>query len=318
MFGLQMLDVAIGLIFIYLLLSLVCTASNELIAGLLNSRAKNLSRAIQNLLKDNGFPDLEKSFYQHPLVKSLYIPATKPSFVSENFYARSLTRRFFENQARPSYIPPKTFALAILDIVAPGNPGGAKSIDDVRTKVGELGNDSDLGKVFQILLDQSGSDVKTLTDNVETWFNEAMERAAGWYKRKTQLVIIPLSFAIVIVANADTIQITKAISNNPSLRQALVAEAQELAKAESLPEPSAAPREQIEKNKAKLEELGVPLGWDSRPEGFGAWVQKIFGLLLTALAVSLGAPFWFDLLKKVINIRATGLAPGEKNEPPKK
>jgi hypothetical protein len=45
-------------------------------------------------------------------------------------------------------------------------------------------------------------------------------------------------------------------------------------------------------------------------------VSKLVGFLLTAFALSLGAPFWFDTLNKLINIRTAGRAPDEKPKNP--
>jgi hypothetical protein len=52
-----------------------------------------------------------------------------------------------------------------------------------------------------------------------------------------------------------------------------------------------------------------PIGWGELPEGGGGWLLKILGCLWTGLALSLGAPFWFDLLQKFVNLRAAGTKP---------
>ena len=61
----------------------------------------------------------------------------------------------------------------------------------------------------------------------------------------------------------------------------------------------------------EVQEFGVPLGWshDTSPHNV-CWdgVGKMLGLLVTAFALSLGAPFWFDLLGKVSNLRGAGPA----------
>jgi hypothetical protein len=44
---------------------------------------------------------------------------------------------------------------------------------------------------------------------------------------------------------------------------------------------------------------------------FSGWALKIFGILITGIAAAQGAPFWFDVLKKLINIRMTGANPIE-------
>ena len=50
MFGSTVLEVGIGMILVYLMVSLVCTAANEALASVLGWRAKNLKEGIRNLL----------------------------------------------------------------------------------------------------------------------------------------------------------------------------------------------------------------------------------------------------------------------------
>ncbi len=82
------------------------------------------------------------------------------------------------------------------------------------------------------------------------------------------------------------------------------------------PEPTAAPtasatvQERLQAL-AALQDLGLPIGWRGLPQGAGAWLFKILGLAVTAIAVSFGAPFWFDLLNKLVNLRQTGKKPDE-------
>ena len=130
MFGLQIIDIAVGLIFIYLILALTCTAVNELIAGWLDRRTNNLVQGIRNLLSDpkvkdkapggNADATLVDSFYSHPLIKALE-----------------------ENGTKPSYIPSRTFALTLLDLISPGG-SESKTIKDIRDAVQALPADSSL------------------------------------------------------------------------------------------------------------------------------------------------------------------------------
>jgi hypothetical protein len=117
MFNSTILDVAIGLVFVYLLLSLMCSAANELIELLLKKRAIDLERGIRELLapgSDSGSPDVVKALYNHPLVNSLFGGKYEESRI-ENTAKRKLFRT-----ALPSYIPARTFALALMDLVLPG------------------------------------------------------------------------------------------------------------------------------------------------------------------------------------------------------
>jgi hypothetical protein len=319
MFGLQILDIAIGLIFVYLLLALICTTISELLAGLLNRRSRNLFIGIRGLLEDEavrlknpqdrshpkgkGLVDL---FYTHPLIKALHG-----------------RRMWGEGKSKPSYIPSRTFALALLDIIGPANPDTDRNIDDIRAAIKKLPADSDIRRTLLILLDEAKSDLGKLQESVEAWFNNAMDRASGWYKRRTQVIVFVIAVVVTSAVNADTIQIAKTLANDSALREALVAQAQEFAKnppqasqgAGGQPQSASAAgaalshADIIKENAMTLQNLGLKLGWQDESQARIDWVNKIFGLLLTALAVSMGAPFWFDTLNRIIAVRATGKPP---------
>lgn len=117
MFNLTILEVAIGLVFIYLLLSLLCSAANEIVELLLKKRAIDLERGIRELLdpaSKTGRSDSVKEFYNHPLVNSLFSGKYEKSRIG-NFVARKVLRTKL-----PSYIPARTFALALMDLILPG------------------------------------------------------------------------------------------------------------------------------------------------------------------------------------------------------
>ncbi len=308
MFGMQTLDIAIGLIFIYLMLALTCTAINELIAGWFDRRSKNLIMGIRNLLEDSTDNKRASSvkdetglvgrFYSHPLIRSLE-----------------------EKGAPPSYIPSRTFALTVLDLIAPSNPDGPKTIADIRAALEKLPQDSNLRRSLLVLLDESGDDLKRAQANLEIWFNNAMDRVSGWYKKRTQTITLFIALFVVAAVNADTIRISRALSNDEALREALVAQAQEYVKTSPQAGASTAadsPQKRIEASVQELKQLGIPLGYrgDEPSRDFNWWLSKILGLLLTAAAASLGAPFWFDLLNKFINVRAAGKSPDEMAKPP--
>ena len=317
MFGSPILDVVAGMVFIYLLLSIICTAANEIIASLFSLRARNLAQGIANLLADKQIKGLDNLFYDHPLIKSLY-----------------------RGKRKPSYIPDHTFALALLDGIASFEfkRKGEQAISQIREAVSKLEDDSELKRTLSIFLTQAGDDFSKLQTSIETWFNDSMTRAAGWYKRKSQFITIILAVLLVGATNADTLTIVKKLYNDPVLRAVVVAQAQvfaeqqpgvEAANPETKPEPSPlgssgdqgslVPSEPIThaagnanetfmQTLAIFQQLGLPLGWASAPKK-EEWVNKLIGLLLTALAISLGAPFWFDILNKITKIRSTGAEP---------
>jgi hypothetical protein len=124
-----------------------------------------------------------------------------------------------------------------------------------------------------------------------------------------------LACLLTILVNADTVMIVNALSRDTTLRASIVAAAQEAAK-QPVPQGSGNSFETIKTLQGQINALQLPIGWsmgadDQRrpPKSLGEAFMKLVGLSLTAFAVSLGAPFWFDLLNKLVNIRAAGKPP---------
>lgn len=318
MFGSTIVDVAIGVVFVYLLLGLVVTAGTELIASWLNWRAKNLRAGLQRLLD----PALAQELYNHPMIEKLS-----------------------KSDRGPSYIPSEMFALALVDVIANLRPAGGQPPKDLTSLIGNVA-DPDVRRVLSLLAAEAGSDGQKLKENLEKWFNTSMDRVAGWYKRKTQVVNVTLAIVFTVAVNADSIVIVRSLSNDSALRAALVAQAQTLVKETPAPSQTGQPGTgqsptvgDVEQRITKLTTLGIPVGWtDDTGDGLRRWPgwlpgekgtaswaatwrdtvrYHFLGWALTALAASLGAPFWFDILNKIITIRSAGKVPEEKLQPAK-
>lgn len=290
MFGSAILDVAIGLVFVYLLLSFIVTAAQELLETFIKLRAAHLAKGIEKLLGS----DIAKQFFDNPMIKGF-----------------SPDKWFGAGTRKPSYIPSRAFAATVLDILARADVAGPRTLDKVRAGINNL-KDDDLKKSLSVLLEEGQHKLETFEAQLEGWFNGQMERVSGWYKRKAQLVTVAIGLVIAAGMNADSIAIVKTLSSDSSLRAALVAEAQErakqpLASAGQIDEHIAAVQGSI----TKIQGLGLPIGfiWSAKHID---WAQAIPGWVLTAFAISLGAPFWFDMLNKVVSIRSSGRAPDEK------
>jgi hypothetical protein len=320
-----MLDVAIGLIFVYLLLSLLCTTVTEALEQGFKYRAYYLRIGIEKLLF-GGNASLRDALYAHPLVKSLYTETKLPALV---------------RTTGPSYIPGRQFVLALLDIVAaPDNAQHAAGsavrmqdvIDGLTRNEGRL--PAPLVGALRTLIADAGQDLEKVKTGVEQWFNGAMDRVAGWYKRRSQTVALVIGLAVAVVMNADTLEMIRTLSNDAAVRASLVAAAQGYAEANRpasnpippgttaplAPDVAAAVKRQSDHTIAQLGGLGLPLGW-RRPGADDVW-SHLLGWLMTGFALSLGAPFWFDLLNKFMVVRATvkphekSLAEGSKDEQP--
>lgn len=319
MFGSMILETAIGLILIYLVLSLVCTALNEVLSQMFRMRANNLAQGIGNILADPDAQGLAKALYEHPLIKT-----------------------FYRSTRKPSYIPPHTFAMTLTDIVSANGDSA-----DLQTAIDKLDN-PEVKRVLSVLLKSAGGNLEKWHHEIETWFNDAMDRVSGWYKRKTQLMTLSVAFSVVVLTNADTVMLANHLARDTVLRSALVAQAEGMANQSSLdtqislptaitPQdgeqpsaedvPPASAFSNLEQNLSALHGLGLPIGWSGKradpynpvnPRDFPGtpleFFNKFLGLLITTLAISLGAPFWFDLLNRFVNIRAVGKVPGAKRK----
>lgn len=318
MFGSVALDVAIGLILLYFLLAVLVSTLNEFLAAFADTRAKNLEIGLRNLLQGNdhaGQP-LIAAFYNHALIQSMH------------------TRRFFFAPAagagkKPSYIPAAIFRSALEDLVLPASAAGPRSLQALRESVDKLppGLTKD---VLQELLTEAGVGVADLAKAraaIEDWFDDAMDRVSGWYKRQVQLIILVIAVIIAAALNADTFEIANTLVHNPETRAFAVATAEQLAKSAPAPTKPPAPGTAAAPSANKLQEaltglteaqlpLGWRNGWDDVRAAFGdlaTFLRKFFGLAITGVAVSLGAPFWFDLLGKLVSLR-TAVKPKKADE----
>jgi len=302
MFGSTTLDIALGITFLYLLLSLVVTAVQEVIETLIKLRAAHLAKGIEKLLGSS----MATSFFANPLIKAF-----------------SPNQWFGPGTRKPSYIPSRAFAVTVLDLIAPAKISDVRKIDDVRTGVSKL-PDGDLRRSLTLLMDESEQRLDAFEHALEGWFNGQMDRVTGWYKRKVQLIVMAIAFVITVGLNADSIAIVKRLSNDSALRASLVTLAQEEAKkplatgGQSRPSQGQTADEltnelgtrvtAVQDGLNKVQGLGVAIGFGWKSKDFD-WRTAIPGWLLTAFAISLGAPFWFDMLNKVISIRSAGKAP---------
>ncbi|HYW73264.1 MAG TPA: hypothetical protein VE961_19745 [Pyrinomonadaceae bacterium] len=402
MFGSSIIDIAIGMVFVYLLLSLICSAGNEIFERLMKNRAQDLENGIKEMLKN---PDLVKQLYEHPLVNSL----------------------FFDNYASgaknlPSYIPSRNFAMALMDLIGPGAAKAATAAESASAEaaMAELraalkANTTlpdGVKKALTTFADASPTPAK-VRENIENWFDSSMDRVSGFYKRRSQKIILILGLLVTIALNVDSIVIMRVLSTDRTMRDSLVAAAGEYAKsnptppvnpaantssstspggasseskpaansnsnqtaanntngsaaknANSSPRASTAnanaanvnappaspspgapivsvkpipmaagstcntPECRVKENLNQIEQLGLPIGWNRQIRNppdprsiyvpWGQWLMRVIGWLITALALSLGAPFWFDVLNKFMVVRST-VKPKEKSqdEPPK-
>lgn len=311
------LNVLIGVVFVFLLFSLLVSALNEIILSTLDKRADFLKEGLRELLQN---PQRVSDFLGHGLIDAL-------------------SRKTGGN---PSYIGKDPFVAAVLDLIKPANPTEVRTIADFQTAVAALPNDK-FRQSLSAILDGADNNLEKFKQGLGAWYDHSMERVSGWYTRYAQKWLFALGLIVAIACNVDTIHITQTLSADPKLAVATADQASNFLKTNAASsageaKQDAAALDSMSKNvqteMQSLNALHLPIGWDpDARQRFGVWqpdrkiawpktpavlFSALCGWLLTALAGTLGAPFWFDTLNRFVNIRGNGRAPNEKDLPTKK
>jgi hypothetical protein len=298
----DILGVAIGIFLVYLLLSLILSTFIDWLARVVGWRAWVLERWLRNLLKDEAGKGMVERIYDHPLISAL----------------------FTETGGKPACIPARSFALALLDVFAPSKEvDEPRDLKEIRKVIKDSGTDAPaIRQALLVLIDEAQGKFERAIENIQAWFDDPGGTATARYRWHIQIAVFIVAFVICSILNLDTIMIAGELWRQPALREAAVAVAEDLASDPTSAESdSAGTRMQMQAKDflGKLGEARIPVGWcqtceekDPRrfPKTGQGWLLKVLGILATTLSASLGAPFWFDLLRKIIGIRESLKRPG--------
>jgi hypothetical protein len=291
----SVIQVVIGLIFVWVTLALITSQIQEWIASIMKWRSSMLENAIGNIL---GNPELQKQFYEHPLIKGLYTNSgkRKPSGIPNDKFALVLYEMVIEAGKKTEEIKSSFDALKAFDALKKG----------VENLKGQKGFEQVAGSLNTLLLgieEQADKTLDTATESrkrIEGWFNDSMDRLGGAYKRRVQIVTFIVGILLATFLNADSIAILNKLWREPMLREALVLQASNM----QLPAEGdqQTPTEAVPQYITQLNALSLPFGWgkENRPTTFSGWLQKGIGILLSGIAAAQGAPFWFDLMRKLV------------------
>ena len=325
MFGSAVVEVAIGMVFSFLLLSLVASASNETVSSLFSLRAFTLQQGLKKLLNDATGTQIVKMMYDHPMISALAHPSMGQRAVGK------MLRKDVANL--PPYIPAHTFTTVLMDVmvaaVVPDLPGGRPTgLTEVSNAIASLPEGYDnVKRSLLTLIDTANGDITVARTNIDSWFNDAMERVSGLYKRRVQLLTAGIGLLLCASLNADSLMIADMLYRNSIVRQAIVTAATESVRTTGSTADALATLTTVVTALDRSDTTMLPIGWvayagakpaatalnfDARelPSDLRGWAAKIMGFVLTLVALSLGAPFWFNVLGGVVKLRLDG-------EPPK-
>lgn len=470
----HLLNVALGIAGVFALFSLLVSAIQEIVAGLLKTRARQLARGIADLL---GSTAAREALYTHPLVRSVAPPPnvaaglfsgqapgpTRASYISARTFVTTLldlyldphgTLGTLESQARTvlaqvqvgntaglaaladtlaraaATVPHTPLAATLTGLATllaqPATPATAHSLqafvdawpEALRTQLlaRASGVSTQLSEAVRALTTQGVSSIAQLRSALEGWYDEAMDRVTGLYKRWTMAVQFAIGLTLAFGMNVDAIAIVSTLRADPARAERVAEHVTDLSHSRSasrtlqatpgdgiaswritptswnellvergsgitappalrarggqlapafhcearqhagpgLPFACAFDDPHVKAGPAvvydvceteaptctsigtltitfvdgpetlraaiveELDKLDVPIGWPAHTPmstKLHASARQYIGWLLTACAACLGAPFWFDLLRKAANLRAAGRTPEDTAAP---
>jgi hypothetical protein len=254
-------------------------------------------------------------------------------------YSHPIIKGLAEPGKQPSYIPSREFANALLDILMKAGTSAESPtlefLDKVEAGIKQVQGNDDTKDALQALVTnvragviETENNVAAVRDSIAQWFDESMKRASGWYKRQSQWIALWVGIGVALIFNTDTLAMAQALWRDPALRETWSNQA--VAYVTNKDESNA--QQALE----KISAVNFPIGWSLQSDPaspIGFWllqddadpktpvnpqkfpgtlldgVLKLIGIIFTGFAISQGAPIWFDLLGKLVNMRQTGIKP---------
>jgi hypothetical protein len=257
MFGSSIFDVAIGLTFLYFLMSMIVSHINEVISGIMGWRAKDLDAAVRRMLAD---PDLANKVLSHPMIESL---ASKAG-------------------GKPSYIPPNTFALAVFDAILPPSDQPS-ALYQMRQVVVKSVPTNKASQALVTIIDGANGNIDKARAGVSDWFNTSMDRLSGEYKRRMQYLTLILSLTVTLLMGADTLGLAETLYKEPTLRSAVTGAAATLSTSTTTTSQTSITGQgaAVQQIIGEIDKISLPLGWGALPTDAIGWFKKVLGLLTT-------------------------------------
>ncbi|MBS1586689.1 MAG: hypothetical protein JSS82_14230 [Bacteroidetes bacterium] len=332
------LDLVVGMVFVYFLLSIITSSAVEMALTIFKLRARVLEDWLLKILdkpvKDGGKEvPLGQAIMDHCAITALSKEGDAPSYIGAKNFVSALLEKITYDPDKPDSV-----AMSLNDLVTSIK---GSSILPVGLKRVMLLYANEAAEQYKLMTTKTASEIELFRNKVEAWYDANMDRITGTLKTKyARPLTIGIGLAITLALNADTLAISKYLYSNPEARAKVVAQAYGYSadstlkkKIDSLRSSGAVAAKDtlnvqqvqvelerrfldVRKTEAGLQEH-LPLGWYGdefkNANTFLAIISKLFGFAATVLALSMGAPFWFDLLNKIANIRGAGNKPQAAN-----
>lgn len=312
-----LLQIAAGLIFILVLFTLLATAIQELIANYISLRGVMLMKTIQHILEPDRKGvrgEVYNKFINSLSFKQMCRPSSSSAYGRFLDWLEEKTRYIFGYggigkavDGPPSFISAENFAEVLkrlewkpeyLESIPPG------PLRDYLDNLGEQAEDKVQAKIADL----------------KRWYDEVMNATTNWYRRQAQFILIFIGFSLAAGFNINLMEISETLSKDEILRNQLYSDMEKwmAERADTYFDENGQVRQgvlvsQNDKNiivvdpnlKDDLKQSDAVQQLIGKKASFatvGDWLYNIANWLLTAIFISFGAPFWFDLLRKLVRV----------------
>jgi hypothetical protein len=327
------LDFLIAIVFTLGIGSIILSILFELFAYYLKLRAKFLRQLVSDVLNDNDLNyNYSARFYEHPqidLTKKNY--RSLPQYISAQNFSQALIHTIVQTYETSK----EKFEHNDGKVILVSNKTDGDLSERFKVAVDQM-NFSDLKILLSGFIITAEPSNQGLVKNIGLWYDEYMKRATGWYKIKAQRIMIVMAIIGCLALNIDLFRISKVLIHDPALSTHIadIARSYSQETVKDIKETirgidSLSDKEVAERISVKQKELGqymklldemykqnAPVGWQSETlpaldsdRSGSFWFWKFLGCLLAAAAFAIGAPFWFDVLNKLVNLRSAGRKP---------
>jgi hypothetical protein len=298
----QVLEAALGMALTYYLLGLIVSWISQFVMDTFETRGKMLEGYLRRIVGNKSLGQLVSM----PQIRSL-------APVRYQGWLGFLTRKVTVVEKKVEKIPATNLVDAFFDLIQI-NP--AANGEELVSTVNKLPPSE--GKTELLRLINSGvTHSADLRAKMGLWFDGLMDQSSALFKALARRYIFLFALLITLVFGVDSLDLFRQLWASPDMRAIAAVKAQAYVQQNGY----AADTGPL---LADLDELTIRVGWSSTlknmPPGelnldFARfWLLKIIGLLITAIAVSQGSSFWYDVLHKVTEAKSQGTSSGRSSE----
>jgi len=338
-FNSVVVEVAIGLSLVFFLVATIAASVNQVISRWTDARAKTLWQSLAKLLEPAptvtapiaaAAPAALPAGADIGALTALKMglgrvdsrpQGTTDSWLDELLATPSIRALDPVSEAgKPTKIdniPSQVFATALLELA---KIKGSQDSDSVQQKLMQLANaypNTPIATFAASIASGIGNDVDRYLDAAGSWFDGQMSRLSQVYRKNTRYILLIIGLVAALLFNVDAIQVGNTLRDDSNLRSGVLTISEQIGDAGVTADCTVAagePDRDLECAREVLSSLNglkVPIigtwTWETWKQGWtddAPW--HVLGLLLTAAAVSLGAPFWFDTLRRLAGFRRSG------------